>query len=644
MLYQYFLNFGMILIETLFSTILLLFIVRTANKFLLTEEYIAHKKETLSTYLVIIIAFGSTLGLRLLIALLGYFSTFAILLNNIYFFFAVMTSFFYVFFKLFLKKFEKKNINNRNIKVKINKRGILIIGASWVSALIFLSIDLLDIPIEDFLPSDKLDPHYDVFLLGFEWAFFTIIIDYFLIIVINQLRPIEKRIPKMLFHNSALFGALIAFGVWSIQLVIVELYLSRLFNITFYQQDIRILILVVTSVFFFSFFASLKWIFLPKASKMSSLKIQEILKSQKDRKIELERKEKDKIVLEVEDLTTYFYTEEGIVRAIEGISFKIFEGEVLGFVGETGCGKTVTALSVLNLIQPPGKIIRGNVKFEDIDLTAKSEREILPYRGDEITMIFQDPLNSLNPVFKIGDQISEVLLLHKENELLVEASKSENSSIFSIAREWTENLLKELNIPDPKSIYDRYPHELSGGMRQRVQIAMGLACSPKLLIADEPTTALDVTIQNQILKLMKELKAKTNTAILFITHDLGIISKMCDRVAVMYSGRIVEYGSKRILFSRSFHPYTRKLVSSVPIVGKRRESLEIIPGMVPNLIYPPSGCRFHPRCRYCFEPCDSQVPIQIEVEPGYFVACHLYDTKYENLARISIQKTESLSE
>ncbi|GAH32081.1 unnamed protein product, partial [marine sediment metagenome] len=244
------------------------------------------------------------------------------------------------------------------------------------------------------------------------------------------------------------------------------------------------------------------------------------------------------------------------------------------------------------------------------------------------------------PIFKIGAQISEVYLLHMEDELLIESAKRSGKSIYSIAREWSVELLRELNIPAPERIYDQYPHELSGGMRQRIQIAMALACSPKLLIADEPTTALDVTIQNQILTLMKELKKKYNTSILFITHDLGIISKMCDRVAVMYSGYIVEYGGIEKLFLNPYHPYTKGLIASVPVVGKKRRRLEIIPGMVPNLIYPPSGCRFHPRCLYCFEPCDSKVPKSIEVEPNYFVACYLFDPQYKNLSEVAINKVE----
>ncbi|KKM57684.1 hypothetical protein LCGC14_1550510, partial [marine sediment metagenome] len=327
------------------------------------------------------------------------------------------------------------------------------------------------------------------------------------------------------------------------------------------------------------------------------------------------------------------------VKAVEGVSFKIHEGETLGLVGETGCGKSVTALSILQVVRPPGRIEKGKVIFRGEDLLQKSKFEVLKYRGKDITMIFQDPLNSLNPVFKIGPQITEVYFLHMENELLVASSK-QDTSIFAVAREWGEQLLRDLNIPFPNLVFDLYPHELSGGMRQRVQIAMGLACKPKLLIADEPTTALDVTIQNQILKLMKELKSKFNTSMLFITHDLGIISKMCDRVAVMYSGFIVENGNIKKLFIKPYHPYTRSLIGSVPVVGKKRRRLEVIEGTVPNLIYPPSGCRFHPRCKYCFEPCDSKIPKSIEVEPDYFVACHLYDPEYKELSEISIKKAE----
>jgi oligopeptide/dipeptide ABC transporter ATP-binding protein len=439
-------------------------------------------------------------------------------------------------------------------------------------------------------------------------------------------------------------GAMLASVVWSIQLFTFEIYLNRFFGINLIEQDIRILFGVVSLVYFTVFYVSLKYKFLPDATRASEVKIKKALDLEKTEQAVLKDIEKNKIILNVKDLTTYFYTEEGVVRAVEGVSFTIYEGETLGLVGETGCGKSVTALSILQVVRPPGVIEKGEVHFNGEDLLQKSDLEMAKYRGKDITMIFQDPLNSINPVFKIGNQISEVYQLHMENELLIEAAKHPDKSIYSVAREWSQELLRKLNIPYPEVIFDRYPHELSGGMRQRVQIAMGLACSPKLLIADEPTTALDVTIQNQILKLMKEMKQQYNTSILFITHDLGIISKMCDRVAVMYSGHIVEYGELERLFTKPYHPYTKRLIASVPIVGKRRESLEVIPGMVPNLIYPPSGCRFHPRCTYCFEPCDSVSPKTQEVESNYFVACHLYDPKYEIQAKISIKKTEESEE
>ncbi|NHJ19342.1 MAG: ABC transporter ATP-binding protein [Candidatus Lokiarchaeota archaeon] len=379
---------------------------------------------------------------------------------------------------------------------------------------------------------------------------------------------------------------------------------------------------------------------MPKAKERSTLKLQRALELVEEQSLESSKLTGNQIILDVKDLTTYFYTEEGVVRAVEDVSFKIYEGEVLGLVGETGCGKSVTALSIVQLIRPPGKRIKGNIIFSGEDLSLKSESEMLKYRGKDITMIFQDPLNSLNPVFKVGKQISEVFLLHMENEMLVETSKFPNKSLYSVAQEWSIALLKDLNIPFPGIIFDRYPHELSGGMRQRVQIAMALACRPKLLIADEPTTALDVTIQNQILKLMKELRKKYNTSILYITHDLGLISKMCNRVAVMYSGSIVEYGDIKRLLTNPYHPYTRGLIASVPVIEKQKPRLEVIPGTVPNLIYPPSGCRFHPRCKYCFEPCDSVVPKQNEVDKDYFVACHLYNPEYKRLAEISIKNVE----
>ena len=380
-------------------------------------------------------------------------------------------------------------------------------------------------------------------------------------------------------------------------------------------------------------------------------------------------------LLEVKNLKTYFYTEEGIVKAVDGVSFDIYEDEVLGLVGETGCGKSVTALSILQLVRAPGKIIDGSVIFKGKNLLKMKESEVRKFRGKDITMIFQDPLNSLNPVFTVGKQISEVFNLHQETELkqeldklllerrtrleekknlehtlndeeiqLTEEEREEVASkieelkdltrhiptLKDVALKRSEQIIKEVGIPDAKGILKRYPHELSGGMRQRVMIAMGLSCNPALLIADEPTTALDVTIQAQILDLMKDLIKKFRTSILIITHDLGIIAELCDRIAVMYSGNIVEYATAEDLFKNPRHPYTKGLIGAIPSIEKKNQKLQTIRGMVPNLIYPPSGCRFHPRCDYRMEICDKVKPQLTEIAHRYFVACHLFDPKYKD--------------
>ena len=556
-----------------------------------------------------------------------------------------MVTLFFPFLKIYLNKFSTKEninidsfLNNRQFKKAIKIFVVII----WIIAALFLSIDILQIRVAELIDLLKINvsAEPDVFYLGFIWAFGALIIDISFTYLIQKTRSIDKRLPKQILKNSMIVAFIIAFGIWSIQLFIFEIYLKRLFGINLVEQDIRVLFGVVSGIYIATFFISLKLKFLPAATKESQMKLQRALDIKEKILPDFSKMGENNVILDVNGLTTYFYTEEGIVKAVEGVSFRIRKGETLGLVGETGCGKSVTALSILQVVRPPGQIEKGQVIFRGEDLLQKSELEMLKYRGKDITMIFQDPLNSINPIFKIGDQIAEVFLLHMENELLIEASKQPGKSIYSVARDWSQDLLRDLNIPFPEMVYDRYPHELSGGMRQRVQIAMGLACSPKLLIADEPTTALDVTIQNQILKLMKELKEKFDTSILFITHDLGIISKMCDQVAVMYSGYIVEYGEIKQLFTKPFHPYTKGLISSVPVVGKKKELLDVIPGMVPNLIYPPSGCRFHPRCQFCFEPCDSFVPKTIEVETDYFVACHLYDPKYKDQAKKSIDKVE----
>ena len=625
-------NWGVALIDAIFATILLFIIVVLFNRLLPEQSQILQSVYIKSSAVSTCIIFGIILGIRYLFALLGYWVVIFRYLNNEELFFALMITLFYPFLKIFVRLFGRSvNLDIQDLIVgQFKKFFRLFTYMLWIIAGLFLSIALLGIEIEA----------VDIFYLGFLWMFATAIIDTVIIYLVNTMRPKEKKLPKTIIKNAELTAIIIAFSVWTIQLFVFEIYLKRFFGINLFEQDIRVLFGVVSSIYFITFYVSLKYKFLPSALKESQERTTKAFALIKEEDSILKEIDRSNIVLDVNDLTTYFYTEEGIVKAVDGVSFQIFQGETLGLVGETGCGKSVTALSILQVIRPPGRIEKGFIFFGGENLLKKSDLEMAKYRGKDITMIFQDPLNSINPVFKIGDQIAEVFLLHMENELLVEASRHPGKSIYSIAREWSVDLLKNLNIPFPAVIFDRYPHELSGGMRQRVQIAMALACGPKLLIADEPTTALDVTIQNQILKLMKELKQKFDTSTLFITHDLRIISKMCDRVAVMYSGYIVEYGELEQLFTNPYHPYTKGLLCSIPVVGKKRDLLEVIPGMVPNLVYPPSGCRFHPRCKYCFEPCDSIVPESIEVEPNYLVACHLYDPRYETQAKISIEKVE----
>lgn len=623
----------MAILESIIAAFILYLISNFINNQLPDEKQISKWLHKINSAVSSSIISGIILGIRCLFESLAVINRWFLIFNTDALLFALMATIFYFLYPKFVNVFERYRIEGENENLsssQFNKVFKVFIGLMWIVAAIFVSIPLLGINMRN----------PDIFNLGFLWAALFIGFDIVITTLINKIRPIEKRIPKQVLKYSMFTGGLISFGIWSIQLIIFELYLKRLAGIDLFEQDIRVLIIVVSLLYSTIFFLSLKKIFMPKAKEKSKLEIELALKLVSEAKVRDSAIESNQVILDVKDLTTYFHTEEGVVQAVEGVSFRIHKGEVLGLVGETGCGKSVTALSILRVIRPPGKIVKGEVIFRGENLSMKSESEILKYRGRDITMIFQDPLNSLNPVFRIGNQIAEVFLLHMQNELLAETAKSPQKSIYSVAREWSIQLLRELNIPFPEVIIDRYPHELSGGMRQRVQIAMALACSPQLLIADEPTTALDVTIQNQILKLMKDLKTKYNTSILFITHDLGIISKMCDRVAVMYSGQIVEYGDIKKLFIKPYHPYTKGLIASVPVVGKKREKLEVIRGMVPNLIYPPSGCRFHPRCDFCFEPCESKVPKEIEVEQEYFVACHLYDPQYNNLAEISIKKAK----
>jgi oligopeptide/dipeptide ABC transporter ATP-binding protein len=328
-------------------------------------------------------------------------------------------------------------------------------------------------------------------------------------------------------------------------------------------------------------------------------------------------------ILEVKGLKTYFYTDAGVVKAVDGVNFDVKRGEVLGLVGESGCGKSVTSLSIMRLIGVPGKVVGGEIIFEGRNLLKLSESEMVHMRGNRMSMIFQQPQSSLNPVFKVGDQVAEVLQIHKK------LGKEE-------AWEKAVELLRIVGIPDPINKAHAYPHEMSGGQAQRVMIAMALALNPALLIADEPTTALDVTIQAQILDLMRALRTNMNTSVILITHDLGVIAEMADRVAVMYAGRIVEQTTVKGLFANPLHPYTQGLIASIPVLGKVTDRLEVIPGSVPNLVNLPPGCKFAPRCRARVEHdlniCTEQDPDLIDVNNGHLVRCWLYQSEKEHQA------------
>jgi oligopeptide/dipeptide ABC transporter ATP-binding protein len=323
------------------------------------------------------------------------------------------------------------------------------------------------------------------------------------------------------------------------------------------------------------------------------------------------------LLLDVRDLHTSFHTRDGVVRAVTGVSFGVRRGEILGLVGESGCGKSVTSLSIMGLLGGTAKVSGGPVLFEGRDLLAMSQDELRALRGDRLAMIFQQPTSALNPVMNVGTQLGEVLEIHRQmNE--------------TAARGRAIELMRMVGIPDPERRLKSFPHEMSGGMAQRVMIAMALACEPTLLIADEPTTALDVTIQAQILDLMRKLQRETGTAIILITHDLGVVAEMCDRVAVMYAGEIVEQTDVKTLFAQPLHPYTRGLIASVPVPGVIKDELDTIPGNVPNLIALPPGCRFATRCTARVEHnnllAEEHHPELREVAPGHVVRCWLYHT------------------
>jgi oligopeptide/dipeptide ABC transporter ATP-binding protein len=335
-------------------------------------------------------------------------------------------------------------------------------------------------------------------------------------------------------------------------------------------------------------------------------------------------------LLQINDLKTYFYTEDGIVKAVDGVNLYINKGEVLGLVGESGSGKSVTSLSIMRLVGPPGKIVSGEILLDGRPIHSLPENQMVKIRGDAISMIFQQPQSSLNPVHTTGAQVAEVFKLH---------SQLDESQI----KIRTTDMFRLVGIPDPEEKVKAYPHEMSGGQAQRVMIAMGLARSPKLLIADEPTTALDVTIQAQILDLMRNLKNKLDTAVILITHDLGVVAEMADRVAVMYAGQIVEQAPVKTLFAQPKHPYTQGLLASIPVMGSVRDRLEAIPGNVPNLVGLPPGCHFAPRCKarieFGLEICRHKQPVLLPVGPEQDAQCWLYQSDGEHVAPLSGTET-----
>jgi peptide/nickel transport system ATP-binding protein len=319
---------------------------------------------------------------------------------------------------------------------------------------------------------------------------------------------------------------------------------------------------------------------------------------------------KDNVLLSVRDLIVNFHTLDGVVHALDGVTFDVRKGEILGLVGETGCGKSATGLAILKLLPDNSEVVKGQITLEGDDILHKPEGQMVKIRGRKIAMIFQDPASSLNPVFPIGIQLLDVLKIHNE--------ATDEDGLRKLAHE----KLAMVELPDPESVMGLYPHELSGGMQQRVIMAIALSSSPMLLIADEPTTALDVTIQAQLLVLLKKLKETLGLSVLLITHNLGVVRELCGRIAIMYAGSIVESATTDRIFKNPLHPYTRGLISSVVTGRLRGKILHYIPGTVPSLLHPPTGCRFHPRCGYAIEPCKQSRPELLEVEDEHFVACY----------------------
>lgn len=318
-------------------------------------------------------------------------------------------------------------------------------------------------------------------------------------------------------------------------------------------------------------------------------------------------------MLKIHNLCTNFFTYRGIVKAIDGLSLELKKGEVLGLVGESGCGKSVTLLSILGLVPYPGKITGGEVWFEGENLLKKTSKEMRYFRGNKISMIFQDPMTTLNPVFRVGEQIRESLSVHNYKKI---SKKIEKEKVLK--------LIRDVGLPSPEQIYLQYPHQLSGGMQQRILIAIALSCNPKVILADEPTTALDVTVQAQILDLLRKINSDVGTAIIMVTHDLGVVAEFCQKVAVMYAGKIVETGSVEQIIFEPKHPYTKGLLKSIPKIGDKKTKIQSIPGDVPDLAALPPGCSFHPRCDKAMSDCQKgEIPLQV-MEKGRQVRCLLY--------------------
>ena len=322
-------------------------------------------------------------------------------------------------------------------------------------------------------------------------------------------------------------------------------------------------------------------------------------------------------VLEIRGLNSYFFTEKGVAPAVDGLDLDIPKGKIIGLVGESGCGKSMTAKSIMGLLKYPGRVAGGSIRFEDQDLTRLSDKELRKICGNDISMIFQEPMTSLNPVLKVGRKVRETLLVHNPT-----MSKAE-------AKQRVVEMFQRVGIPEAEKRYDCYPHELSGGLRQRVMIAMAMVCKPKLLIADEPTTALDVTIEAQILRLMKELRDETGMSVLIITHNMGVVAEICDYVYVMYAGKIMEQAETFELFDHTMHPYTKGLLDSIPRIGQNAERLHTIPGVVPNLLHLSQGCPFSNRCEYATDQCRTEKAQLHPVAPDHQVRCFRCEEEHQ---------------